>query len=135
MGHGFWVFEQPAHAVPRLTPWEATPYVHNDLRLFTSQYLGRDWVNNALINEGDEGLHAEALRYRRMMDEMADKEAELNVIQDRIAVLTLDLRAAMQRLSRAEAVTRIEDRCTTVAAQHTLSAWVVESRASHLKGG
>ena len=43
------------------------------------------------------------------MDEMTDKEAELNIIQDHIAVLTLDLRAAMQRLLHAEAVTRIED--------------------------
>ena len=60
------------------------------------------------------------------MDEMTDKEAELNVIQDRIAVLTLDLRAAMQQLSRAEAVTRIKDRRTTAALQQALSAWVVE---------
>ena len=126
MGRGFRVFEQPAHTTPRLTPREATPYVHNDLRLFTAQYLGRDWVNNALINEGDEGLRTEALRYRGMMDKMRDKEAELNVIQDHIAVLTLDLRAAMQRLSRAEAVTRIEDRRTTAVPQHALSAWVVE---------
>ena len=109
MGRGFRVFEQPAHAAPRLTPQEATPYVHNDLQLFTSRYPGRDWVNNALVDEGDEGLHAEVLHYKRMMDEMTDKEAELNVIQDRIAVLTLDLWAAMQHLSRAEAVTRIED--------------------------
>ena len=86
MGRGFQVFEQPAHAVPHLTPREATPYVHNDLQLFTSRHPGRDWVNNALIDEGDEGLRAEALRYRRMMDEMTEKEAELNVIQDRIAV-------------------------------------------------
>ena len=57
---------------------------------------------------------------------MTDKEAELNVIQDRIAVLTLDLRAAMQQLSRAEAVTRIEDRRTTAAPQRALSTWVVE---------
>ena len=126
MGRSFWVFEQPAHAAPRLTPQEATPYVHNNLQLFTSWYLGRDWVNNALIDEGDEGLRAEALRYRRMMDEMMDKEAELNIIQDRIAVLTLDLRATMQCLSRAEAVTRIEDRRTTVVFSRALLAWVVE---------
>ena len=130
MGCGFRVFEQPAHTVPRLTPWEATPYVHNDLRLLTSQYPGRDWVNNTLIDEGDEGLRTEALCYRRMMDKMTDKEAELNVIQDRIAVLTLDLRAAMQHLSRAEAVTRIEDRRTTAVPQHALSAWVVERGCS-----
>ena len=64
------------------------------------------------------------------MDEMADKEAELNVIQDRIAVLTLDLRAAMQRLLRAEAVARIEDRCTTAVSPRALSAWVVEQGRS-----
>ena len=57
---------------------------------------------------------------------MTGKEAELNVIQDCIAVLTLDLWAAMQRLSRAEAVTRIKDRCTTAAPLRALSAWVVE---------
>ena len=113
MGRGFWVFEQPAHATPCLTPQEATLYVHNDLQLFTSQYPGRDWVNNALIDEGDKGLHAEALCYRRMLDEMTDKEAELNVIQDRITVLMLDLRAAMQHLSHAKAVTRIKDQRTT----------------------
>ena len=61
-----------------------------------------------------------------MMDEMMDKEAELNIIQDCITVLTLDLRAAMQRLLRAEAVTRIEDRRTTAVPQHALSAWVVK---------
>ena len=83
-------------------------------------------MNNTLIDEGDEGFRAKVLRYRRMMDKMMDKEAELNVIQDRIAVLTLDLRAAMQRLSCAEAVTRIEDRRTTAVPQRALSAWVVE---------
>ena len=57
---------------------------------------------------------------------MTDKEAELNVIQDRIAVLTLDLLAAMQRLLHAEAVTRIKDRRTTAVSPRTLSAWVVE---------
>ena len=126
MGRGFRVFEQPAHAAPCLTPREATHYIHNNLQLFASRYPGHDWVNNALIDEGDEGLHAEALHYRRMMDEMMDKKAELNVIQDRIAVLTLDLWAAMQRLSCAEAVTRIEDRRTTAVPQRALSAWVVE---------
>ena len=60
------------------------------------------------------------------MDEMMDKEAELNVIQDHIAILTLDLQAAMQRLSRAEAVARIEDRRTTAVSPRALSAWVVE---------
>ena len=126
MGRGFRVYEQPAHAAPCLTPQEATPYVHNDLQLLISHYLGCDWVNNVLIAEGDKGLRTEVLRYRRMLDEMTDKEAELNVIQDRIAVLTLELRAAMQRLSCTKAVTRIEDRRTTAVSQHPLSAWVVE---------
>ena len=47
--------------IPRLTPRKATPYVHNDLQLFTSRYPGRDWVHNTLIDEGNEGLRAEAL--------------------------------------------------------------------------
>ena len=130
MGRGFQVFEQPAHAAPCLTPQEATPYVHNDLQLFASRYPGHDWVNNALVNEGDEGLCTEVHRYRRMMDEMTDKEAELNVIQNCIAVLMLDLRAAMQQLSRAEAITRIKDRRTTAVPQQALSAWVVKQGRS-----
>ena len=64
------------------------------------------------------------------MDKMMEKEAELNVIQDRIAVLTLNLRAAMQHLSRVEAVTRIEDRRTTAVAPRALSAWVVKQGRS-----
>ena len=57
---------------------------------------------------------------------MADKEAELNVVQDRLAVLTLDLHTSMRHLSRAEAVVRIEDQHMTVTASRGLSAWVVE---------
>ena len=40
-------------------------------------------------------MRTEVHCYRRMADKMADKEAELNVIQDRLAVLTLDLHASM----------------------------------------
>ena len=57
---------------------------------------------------------------------MADKEAELNVIQDRLAVLTLDLHASMRRLSHAKAVVWIEDWRTTATTSRGLSAWVVE---------
>ena len=55
---------------------------------------------------------------------MADKEAELNAIQDRLAVLTLDLRASMQHLSRAEAVIRIEDwRTRQLSPEGCLHGW------------
>ena len=56
------------------------------------------------MDEGDKGLCAEVHCYRRMADMVADKEAELNVIQDCLAMLTLDLRASMWHLSCAEAV-------------------------------
>ena len=69
------------------------------------------------------------------MDKMMDKEAELNVIQDHIAVLTLDLQAAMQRLSRAKAVTRIEDRRTTTGPQRALFCMGGGARVFHLKRG
>ena len=65
-----------------------------------------------------------------MVDKVADKEAELNVIQDHLAVLTLDLRTSMRRLARAKAVTWIEDRRTTAVASRGLSAWVVERGCS-----
>ena len=126
MGKGFRVFEQEAHAAPRALVNEVDPYTHNTVRLFHSNYPGRAWVDNALVEEGDEGLRAEVMRYRNKADELKRKEEELSTIQDRIGILLLDLRATLTRLSRAEAVPRIEDLRTTAVETRTLSAWAVE---------
>ena len=61
MGKGFRVFQQEAHAAPRALAAEVDPYTHNTVRLFHSTYPGRAWVDNALIEEGDEGLRAEVM--------------------------------------------------------------------------
>ena len=126
MGKGFRVFEQEAHAAPRALATEVNPYTHNTVRLFHSNYPGRAWVDNALVEEGDEGLRAEVMRYRNKADELKRKEEELSTIQDRIGILLLDLRTMLTRLSRVEAVSCIEDLHTTTIETRTLSAWAVE---------
>src|SRR6201996_6693543 len=126
MGWGFRVFEQEAHVAPQALAAEVDPYTHNSVRLFHSRYPGRSWVDNALLDEGDEGLRAEVLRYRKKTDELHEKEEELSAIQDRIGILLLDLRATLMRLARAEAVPRIEEHRTTAVETRTLTAWAVE---------
>src|ERR1700761_7910950 len=120
MGRGFRVFEQEAHVAPRALAAEVDPYTHNTIRLFHSCYPGRGWVDNALLDEGDEGLRAEVARYWKKADKLHDKEEELSTIQDRISILLLDLCATLTRLARAEAVPRIEDHRTTAVETCTL---------------
>ena len=56
MGDGYPVFQQPAHAAPRLCPNETEPYSHADTFILLSKYPGAQWVNAALIDEEDGGL-------------------------------------------------------------------------------
>ena len=56
MGEGHPVYQQPAHAAPRLRPNETEPYSHADAFILLNKYPGRQWVNAALIDEEDRGL-------------------------------------------------------------------------------
>ena len=56
MGDGYPVYQQPAHAVPRLRPNKMEPYSHADAFILLSKYPGEQWVNAALVDEEDGGL-------------------------------------------------------------------------------
>ena len=56
MGEGYSVYQQPAHAGPRLRPNEAEPYSHTDTFILLNKYPGAQWVNATLIDEEDRGL-------------------------------------------------------------------------------
>ena len=56
MREGHPVYQQPAHAAPRLCPNEAKPYSHADTFILLNKYPGAQWVNAALVDEEDGGL-------------------------------------------------------------------------------
>ena len=67
-------------------------------------------MNQALVDEEDDRLCTQVHRYRSLMDEVDRKERELSTIQDRLMDISMDLRANMLRLARAEAIKCLEDR-------------------------
>ena len=67
-------------------------------------------MNQAWVDEGDNGLRVEVHHYRSLMDEVDRKERELSTLQDRLMDISMDLRANMLRLAGAEAIKRLEDR-------------------------
>ena len=89
MGEGHPVYQQPAHAAPRLCPNKAEPYSHADTFILLSKYPGAQWVNAALINEEDRGLRAKVHRYRALMDEADKVEQQISALQDRMVDISL----------------------------------------------
>ena len=126
MGDGYPVFQQPAHAAPRLRPNETEPYSHADTFILLSKYPGVQWVNAALIDEEDRGLRAEVLRYRTLMDEADRVEQQISALQDRMVDISLTLHASMRRLAEAEAVKRIEDCRARTVLRTLVHPWIVE---------
>ena len=126
MGEGHLVYQQPAHAAPRLRPNEVEPYSHTDTFILLSKYPGAQWVNAALIDEEDGGLRAEVHRYSALMDEADKVEQQISALQDRMVDISLTLHASMRCLAEAEAVKRIED-CRARTVHSTLvHPWIVE---------
>ena len=130
MGEGYPVYQQPAHAVPRLRPNETEPYSHADAFILLSKYLGASWVNAALVDEEDGGLRAEVHRYRTLMDKADKVEQQLSALQDRMVDISLTLHASMRRLAEAEAVRRIEDWRARTVHSTLVHPWIVEQGRS-----
>ena len=126
MREGYPVYQQPAHAAPRLRPNETEPYSHADAFILLNKYLGAQWVNAALIDEEDGGLWAEVHRYRALMEEADKVEQQISALQDRMVDISLTLHASMRRLAEAEAVRRIEDRRARTVHSTLVHPWIVE---------
>ena len=110
MGQGFPIFHYPAYVVQTVLPSEALPYSRQDVLILHNKYPGQAWVNQALVNERDDGLRAEVHRYRSLMDKADRKERELSTIQDCLINISMDLHTNMLCLAGAEAIKQLEDR-------------------------
>ena len=126
MGEGYPVYQQPAHAAPRLRPNETKPYSHADAFILLSKYPGAQWVNAALVDEEDGGLRAEVHRYRALMDKADKVKQQISALQDRMVDISLTLHASMRHLAEAEAVKRIEDRRARTVHSTLVHPWIVE---------
>ena len=126
MGEGYAVYQQPAHATPRLRPNETKPYSHADTVILLSKYLGASWVNAALVDKDDRGLWAEVHRHRKLMEEADVVEQKISALQDRMVDISLTLHATMRRLAKAEAIKRIEDRRARTVHSTLVHPWIVE---------
>ena len=88
-----------------------------------NKYPGRAWVNQVLVNEGDNGLRAEVHRYQSLMDEADQKKRELSTIQDRLMDISMDLHTNMQRLAEAEAIKRLKNRRAQTVQSVLIHLW------------
>ena len=104
MGQGFPIFCYPAYVAQTILPSGAPLYTRQEVLILHNKYLGRAWVNQALVDKGDNGLRVEVHCYWSLMDEADWKEHELSAIQDCLMDISMDLRANMQRLAEAEAI-------------------------------
>ena len=110
MGQGFPIFHYPVYVTQTVLPSKAPPYLRQDMLILHNKYPGQAWVNQALVDEGNNRLRAEVHCYRSLMDEADQKEQELSTLQDHLMDISMDLRANMLRLTGAKAIKQLEDR-------------------------
>ena len=96
-------------------------YTQDDLHTLQPQYTQRLEINNAMRHTRDDRLMVEVHRYHNLVNEQAQKQAEVDRLNDCIADILLKLRRCVLRLTWANAVTCIEEkRADTV---HCISPW------------
>ena len=110
IGQGFPIFCYPAYVAQTVLPSEAPPYSRQEVLILHNKYPGQAWVNQVLVDKGDNRLRAEVRRYQSLMDEADWKERELSTLQDCLMDMSMDLRTNMLCLAGAEAIKRLKDR-------------------------
>ena len=109
MGAGHQILQRPAHTAARVRESEAPGYTHNNTHVLRDDYPGLMWVDDALVRINDDGLRAEVHCHRSLLREAREKEAQIQVLEDRVADITMEVHANMKRLARAQAVSRVEE--------------------------
>ena len=56
MGQGFPIFRYPTYMVQTILPSKAPLYTRQEVLILHNKYPGQAWVNQALVNERDNGL-------------------------------------------------------------------------------
>ena len=72
----------------------------------------------------DDGLMAEVHRYHNLVDKQAQKQAEVDHLNDHIADIILDLRSCVLCLTRANAIMCIKEKRADMVC--CISAWSFE---------
>ena len=103
------------------------------MRTLHPMYTQQLDINNAMRHTRDDGLMVEVHRYRNLVDEQAQKQAEVDRLNDRLSDIILKLQRCVLRLSRANAVQHIEERRGEVV--RCISAWAFERGRSSLGRG
>ena len=109
MGAGQPIYRGPAQAAPRLTPQEAQDCGFQNIRLLRSDYAGKEWVDDALIHLCDDGLRVEVHHFRKINEEVKQKEEEVCHLEDHLGDLQLEAVACTQRLLHAKAIKWVKD--------------------------
>ena len=109
-----------------LLPSEASLYTRQEVLILHNKYLGRAWVNQALVNERDNGLLAEVHCYQSLMDKVDWKERKLSTLQDHLMDISMDLHANMQRFAEAETIKRLKDRRAQTVHSVLVHPWQVK---------
>ena len=109
MGAGHQILERPAHTAAHVHESEAPGYTHNDTHILCDNYPGLMLVDDALVCINDDGLRAEVHRHHSLLREAWEKEAQIRVLEDRVADITMEVHANMKRLACAQAVSRVEE--------------------------
>ena len=123
----------PAVVAPHPTGSTTPHYTQDDLRTLHPMYTQRLDINNVMRRTRDDRLMAEVHRYQNLVDEQAQKQAEVDRLQDRLSDVLLELRRCVLRLTRANAVQHIEERRGEVARR--IGAWAFEQGCSSLGRG
>ena len=97
---------------------------HQNTRILLPDYMGRDWVDDALVRLRDDGLKAEVHRYRKLNEELKRKLEEVRILEDRIADIYLEVGPCTKRLLKAEAVERVKSQ--RGEAIQLISPWTFE---------
>jgi hypothetical protein len=74
------------------------------MRILHHDYVGKEWVDNALTCLRDDGLCMEVHRYRKLQEELHHKSEEVKRLEDRVADIYPEMHRCCQRLQRTEAV-------------------------------
>ena len=118
------IYRGPAHAAPRLTQQEAHDRGFQNICLLHADYAGKEWVDDVLIHLQDDGLRAEVHRFRKINEEVKQKEEEVRRLEDRLGDLQLEAVACTQQLLHAEAIKWVEDQCGEPV--QLISPWTFE---------
>ena len=127
------IYRLPAVVAPHPAGRTTPTYTPDELRVLHPFYSGRLDVNDAIRRTRDDGLGAEVHRYRNLVDEQAQKKAEVDRLQDRLSDVLLELRACITRLTQADVIQRIEEKRGGTAQR--VSAWSFERGRSTLGRG